>query len=94
MGGDFQYQAAEINFANSDKLIRAFENHTELKLIYSTPSCYLKAVYEAQPELVTKTDDFFPYGSANNSYWAGYFTSRQNFKRFERISHNTLQVRT
>ncbi|XP_050297666.1 lysosomal alpha-mannosidase-like [Anthonomus grandis grandis] len=92
MGGDFQYQAAEINFQNSDKLIRAFENHTEIKLLYSTPSCYLKEVYKIKPSLVTKTDDFFPYGSADHTYWAGYFTSRQNFKRFERISHNVLQV--
>ncbi|ERL87070.1 hypothetical protein D910_04471 [Dendroctonus ponderosae] len=92
MGGDFQYQAAEINFQNSDKLIKAFEHHEDIKLIYSTPSCYLKAVYEAQPTLQVKTDDFFPYGSADHSYWAGYFTSRPNFKRFERTSHNVLQV--
>lgn len=110
MGGDFQYQAAEINFENSDKLIkydlskldawscllcdifRAFQNDEQIKLLYSTPSCYLKAVYESQPKLQVKTDDFFPYGSADHSYWAGYFTSRPNYKRLERITLNTLQV--
>ncbi|KAL1490679.1 hypothetical protein ABEB36_013334 [Hypothenemus hampei] len=92
MGGDFQYQAADINFENTDKLIKAFENNKEVKLLYSTPSCYLKAVYDSKPELEKKTDDFFPYGNDEHSYWAGYFTSRPNYKRLERQSHHVLQV--
>ncbi|XP_066143340.1 lysosomal alpha-mannosidase-like [Euwallacea fornicatus] len=92
MGGDFQYQLAENNFENTDKLIKALEDHSEVKLIYSTPSCYLKALYGAEPELETKTDDFFPYSSGQHTFWTGYFSSRPNYKRLERISLNTLQV--
>ncbi|KAL1490680.1 hypothetical protein ABEB36_013335 [Hypothenemus hampei] len=92
MGGDFYYQAAELNFRNSDKLIKAFQNNTEVNLLYSTPSCYLNAVYQSQPVLETKTDDFLPYSNADDTFWVGYFTSRPNFKYFERVSHNILQV--
>lgn len=63
-----------------------------MNVFYSTPSCYLKSVYEANPELKLKIDDFFPYGSDDHSYWSGYFTSRPNSKRFERQSHNFLQT--
>ncbi|XP_066143719.1 lysosomal alpha-mannosidase-like [Euwallacea fornicatus] len=91
MGGDFYYQAADINFSNSDRLIKAFENHPDIKLIYSTPSCYLQAVYEAKPEMTTKTDDFLPYSNDDDTYWVGFYSSKPNFKLYERISHNVLQ---
>ncbi|XP_049819511.1 lysosomal alpha-mannosidase-like isoform X2 [Aethina tumida] len=92
MGGDFQYQAAEMQFLNMDKLIKIFENNSDINVIYSTPSCYLKAVYDANPTLKLKTDDFFPYGNSDHEYWAGYFTSRPNSKRFERTGNNILQA--
>ena len=38
----------------------------------------------------TKTDDFFPYADAENSYWTGYFTSRTAFKRLERVASSFL----
>ncbi|KAJ8967857.1 hypothetical protein NQ314_002606 [Rhamnusium bicolor] len=47
----------------------------------------------SQPALKLKTDDFFPYSSDALSFWTGYFTSRPNSKRFERIGHNILQKR-
>lgn len=33
-----------------------------------------------------------PYASASNSYWTGYYTSRPNSKRLERMGNNLLQV--
>ncbi|CAH0546121.1 unnamed protein product [Brassicogethes aeneus] len=92
MGGDFQYQSAEMLYMNMDRLIKIFKNHTEINVIYSTPSCYLKAVNDAKPNLTLKTDDFFPYGNSDHEYWAGYFTSRPNSKRFERVGNNILQA--
>ncbi|KAJ8970122.1 hypothetical protein NQ317_003840 [Molorchus minor] len=92
MGEDFQYEAAEMYYTNMDKFIKAFQNHEELNVIYSTPSCYIQAVHEAQPDLQLKTDDFFPYSNDAHSFWTGYFTSRPNSKRFERTGHNILQV--
>lgn len=66
----------------------------DINVIYSTPSCYAKAVNEAAADLAfpVKTDDFFPYASGSHSYWTGYFTSRPNSKRFERQGNNMLQV--
>ncbi|XP_074026193.1 lysosomal alpha-mannosidase isoform X2 [Leptinotarsa decemlineata] len=92
MGGDFQYQAAETNYINMDRFIKGFADHKEVNVIYSTPSCYLRAVNKAKPTLTLKTDDFFPYSNSNHSFWAGYFTSRPNSKRFERVGHNILQA--
>ncbi|XP_056631266.1 lysosomal alpha-mannosidase-like [Diorhabda sublineata] len=96
MGGDFQYEAASKNYINMDRFIKAFANHTELNVIYSTPSCYVEAVNNAMKNssssLTLKEDDFFPYSDSNHSFWTGYFSSRPNSKRFERIGHNVLQV--
>lgn len=64
--------------------------------MYSTPSCYIKAVHdEAQTmalEWQVKTDDFFPYASDDHSFWTGYYTSRPTLKRYERMGNNFLQV--
>lgn len=67
---------------------------SNLNLIYSTPSCYVKAVHDSNKdrEWPVKTDDFFPYGSDPHSFWTGYFTSRPTLKRFERMGNNFLQV--
>lgn len=40
----------------------------------------------------TKTDDFFPYSDCPHCFWAGYFTSRSAFKRFERVSSSFLMA--
>lgn len=78
MGGDFHYEAAAHNFKNLDKLIAYMNEATEetgIHLLYSTPSCYAKALNKDGDgadveEWRTKTDDFFPYcdeGSAHTS---------------------------
>jgi lysosomal alpha-mannosidase len=96
MGGDFQYQSAEKNFVNMDKLISGFQGNDQINLIYSTPSCYIQAVNDEAAskniEFTVKTDDFFPYASESHCYWTGYFTSRPNAKRFERTTNNILQA--
>lgn len=65
-------------------------------MIYSTPSCYVKAVNDEATskniEFALKTDNFFPYGSDSHCYWTGYFTSRPNSKRLERVANNVLQI--
>lgn len=69
----------------------------EVNIIYSTPSCYAKAVRDIVEadniDLTVKTDDFFPYADSINSVWSGYFTSRPTSKRFERFANNLHQVR-
>nr|CAD7590765.1 unnamed protein product [Timema genevievae] len=94
MGEDFHYQDAHLWFKNLDKLINYVnaKQDSNLNLVYSTPSCYLKAVNDANLTWPTKNDDFFPYASDPNSYWTGYFTSRPTIKRFERVGNNFLQV--
>jgi lysosomal alpha-mannosidase len=96
MGTDFQFQSAEKNFINMDRMIAGFKDNDRYNVIYSTPSCYIKAVNEAAAaqdvEFTVKTDDYFPYASDTHTYWAGYFTSRPNLKRNERLGNNLLQA--
>ncbi|XP_017042898.2 lysosomal alpha-mannosidase isoform X1 [Drosophila ficusphila] len=96
MGGDFTYQAAQVYYKNLDKLIRYANerqaNGSNINLIYSTPSCYLKSLHDAGITWPTKSDDFFPYASDPHAYWTGYFTSRPTLKRFERDGNHFLQV--
>ncbi|XP_017786052.1 PREDICTED: lysosomal alpha-mannosidase isoform X1 [Nicrophorus vespilloides] len=100
MGGDFTYMDANFWFKNIDKLIsygnELQKNGSKYNLIYSTPSCYLKAVHDEGEkrnlQWKVKTDDFFPYASDPNAYWTGYFTSRPTIKRFERVGNNFLQI--
>ncbi|XP_039762685.1 lysosomal alpha-mannosidase-like isoform X1 [Pararge aegeria] len=97
MGGDFTYQNADMWYKNLDKLIeytniKAAKDGLNIKLFYSTPDCYLKAVKDANPILPTKQDDFFPYASDPTAYWTGYFTSRPTTKYFERQGNAYLQM--
>ncbi|XP_068150676.1 lysosomal alpha-mannosidase-like [Drosophila tropicalis] len=96
MGDDFQYENAEVNFKNMDKLIKYVNaRQTEgsrVHLLYSTPGCYLKALHQLEQTWPNKTQDFFPYSSDSHAYWTGYFTSRPTQKRFERDGNHFLQV--
>ncbi|KAA0187892.1 putative Lysosomal alpha-mannosidase [Fasciolopsis buskii] len=99
MGCDFTYENANINFKNTDKLIRYVNNEqsrgSDVNLLYSTPQCYTKAVNQAfvkKREIERRRGDFFPYASGPNSYWTGYFTSRPGLKRFVRDASNLLTM--
>ncbi|XP_035775636.1 lysosomal alpha-mannosidase-like [Anopheles albimanus] len=96
MGDDFNYMNAVMNFKNMDKLIKYTNARqsegSKINALYSTPSCYLKAVHDANIEWPTKSDDFFPYESDYHSFWTGYYTSRPTQKRYEREGNHFLQV--
>ena len=53
-----------------DKLIK-YVNGADvgLNLIYSTPSCYLKAKNDELDELEEVVDDFFPYADGPHMFW-------------------------
>ena len=97
----FQYQNANQYYKNLDKLIKYINERTPetgIEAVYSTPSCYIKGLYEEfitnypNFEWSTKDDDFFPYASGAHSYWTGFFTSRPTLKYMERQHNNLLQV--
>ncbi|KAF9804995.1 hypothetical protein SFRURICE_015943 [Spodoptera frugiperda] len=101
MGGDFTYQSAANWFMNMDKLINHVNTHpanlSDINIFYSTPSCYLKAIYlygRRDKAVYTEKDDQLPYGSDSMTYWTGYYTSRPSLKYFARRAHVFLQVRT
>ena len=97
-GEDFNYMNANMWFKNMDKLRNFFNKNSSygLNILYSTPSCYLKAVHDAAEAAgqtwTTKTDDFFPYASDPHAYWTGYFTSRPALKGMIRQANSLLQA--
>ncbi|KAF0293557.1 Lysosomal alpha-mannosidase [Amphibalanus amphitrite] len=98
MGDDFNYQAAHMWFKNLDKLIkyvnaRQAEGET-VNLLYSTPSCYLKALHDSGLTWPSYQDDFVPYASDPWAYWTGYFTSRAAQKGYIRKSNNVCKQLT
>ncbi|CAM4947282.1 unnamed protein product [Rotaria socialis] len=96
MGSDFHYENANEWFKNLEKLIKHVNakqaNGSDVNLLYSTPTCYLYALNNANKTWTTKTDDFFPISYSEHGLWNGYFTSRPALKRYERHSNNILQV--
>ncbi|KAL3525252.1 hypothetical protein ACH5RR_013624 [Cinchona calisaya] len=85
MGDDFQYQYAESWFKQMDKLIHYVNKDGRVNALYSTPSIYVDAKYAANASWPLKTEDYFPYATAADSYFTGYFTSRPAFKRYVRM---------
>jgi lysosomal alpha-mannosidase len=57
-------------YKNMDKLIK-YVNGADvgLNLIYSTPSCYLKAKNDELDDLEEVVDDFFPYADGPHMFW-------------------------
>lgn len=95
MGMDFYFRDAKKWYHNLDKLIQAvneLEPVENVRIFYSTPSCYLKSLHESRRRWPTKLDDFFPYADAFNTYWTGYFTSRPSLKYHIRYANNILQA--
>ncbi|XP_069364230.1 lysosomal alpha-mannosidase-like [Maniola hyperantus] len=97
MGQRHGYFDAKIWFNNIDTLIqkfneRTYQNNEKMHAIYSMPACFLKAVYEENPILETKQDDFFPYAYKKNTYTTGMYTTRPTFKYLVRESNIFLQI--
>lgn len=107
MGCDFTYENANLNYINLDRLIEQVNANQErikasggkfrtgkpVNLLYSSPTCYTKAVNEAFKKMGSipeRDGDFFPYASAANTYWTGFFTSRPTQKRMVREASSLL----
>ena len=77
-----------------DKIRNYFNKNQDkfgINILYSTPSCYLKSLNDAEKTWPRKTDDFFPYASDPHAYWTGYFTSRASLKGMIRSANSLLQ---
>ncbi|XP_023214227.1 lysosomal alpha-mannosidase-like, partial [Centruroides sculpturatus] len=96
MGMDFHYRDADRWFRNLDKLMAFINNLQEsgsnINIFYSTPSCYLHSLNQANLTWPTFTEDFFPYASDPDAYWTGYYSSKPAIKRFTRYSNGFLQA--
>lgn len=62
-----------------------------VNILYSNLTYYTELKKQEGLTWTLKTDDFFPYASADHDFWVGYFTSRPALKRFVRVSNTLLQ---
>eukprot|EP01088_Endostelium_zonatum_P015287 TRINITY_DN367_c0_g1_i1.p1 TRINITY_DN367_c0_g1~~TRINITY_DN367_c0_g1_i1.p1 ORF type:complete len:994 (-),score=215.51 TRINITY_DN367_c0_g1_i1:47-2986(-) len=95
-GCDFQFQDADINFKNMDRLMDYINENTAkygAKIFYSTPSTYLEYVH-GQSEITwpLNTHDYFPYRDGPYSVWSGYFSSRSALKGYVRTRSSVVTV--
>uniref|UniRef100_A0A0B7AW15 Alpha-mannosidase n=1 Tax=Arion vulgaris TaxID=1028688 RepID=A0A0B7AW15_9EUPU len=95
MGSDFNYVQAHMFFKEMDKLIEYVNARqavgSNINLLYSTPSCYLKQLNNDNRTWTTKEDDFFPYADNPHAFWTGYFTSRAALKHYVRVVNSYYQ---
>ncbi|ETI47384.1 hypothetical protein F443_08394 [Phytophthora nicotianae P1569] len=91
MGCDFQFDNSLRWFKNMDKIIHYVNQDGRVNVLYSNLSYYTDLKREEGLSWSVKTDDFFPYGSAQDDYWSGFFTSRPTLKRFARVANTLLQ---
>ena len=88
MGRDYDYGNALPWFLNIDKLKDFLNSNYDVNVVYSSPACYAKAIYDQHhvewhvPELPTKADDFLPIAQASGAFETGLFTSRPGLKGY------------
>mmetsp|Transcript_29052 Transcript_29052/g.54827 ORF Transcript_29052/g.54827 Transcript_29052/m.54827 type:complete len:1069 (-) Transcript_29052:93-3299(-) len=108
MGSDFQYENSEAWFRNLDSVIKNVNEYAkkglieadpnarfgDIKVFYSNPEQYTRSKHKDNGDLKweVKTDDFFPYSDCEQCFWTGYFTSRAELKKWERVGSSFLQT--
>lgn len=96
MGDDFRFQNAKQYFKSSAAMIDFYNEHigkhSNIELVFSTPSMYIDAVFAEGLTWPTKYDDMFPYADNDQSYWTGFYSSRANSKEYIRRAEHTLMA--
>ncbi|EAS02490.2 glycoside hydrolase family 38 amine-terminal domain protein (macronuclear) [Tetrahymena thermophila SB210] len=95
MGEDFAYSRANVWYESMDMLIEYINSRSDqynMKILYSTPSNYLKELQKQNESYPVNKYDFFPYADKSNAFWTGYFTSRPSIKGFTKDSGRYLQA--
>lgn len=86
-GCDFQHIDASTSFALMDDVLTEINNNPDLYGIYglySTPQQYIDAVKNLDYSWPVNKFDYFLDSDNGHAYWSGYFSSRAEYKRFER----------
>lgn len=89
-GCDFEHIDAHQSFSLMDEILSAINSDPSLGVhaFYSTPQTYLDAVASLNYSWPTNDYDYFLDSDNGHAYWSGYFSSRAEYKRFERFLMN------
>jgi len=97
-GGDFRWMNAFANFQSLDRLIKYVnEKYGDKWFVkYSTPSDYIDGLASQNVVWPTRYQDMFPYSTGPQDVWAGFYTSRANYKSYVRkgshVTHASNQL--
>ena len=98
-GCDFAHDFAWQDYPVMDQVIAEINSKPDtygMELLYSTPRRYIKELQTFDNEVWPENhDDYFVYADNNHSYWSGYFTSRAEYKGYERwlmASHRAAET--
>lgn len=67
-------------------------NYPGYKVIYSTPSKFLEALFVERKQFAVYYDDMFPYTEEGLSYWGGYYSSRPWIKQSVKTMSQTFHA--
>ncbi|XP_064486675.1 lysosomal alpha-mannosidase-like isoform X2 [Ornithodoros turicata] len=94
-GGDLAFRSASEVFDHLDAAIDAANGKGRPRLLqhhYSTPACYVKALYGLNRTWTVFGGDFFPYTDHPARTWTGFYTSRPALKYMTRYANGFLQA--
>jgi lysosomal alpha-mannosidase len=90
-GCDVGHQNAVEDYGLMDQVIAYINaNYATygIDMFYSSPQKYVKAVQAMDYTWPVNHYDYFPYADGTASYWTGFFSSRAEYKGFERFLMN------
>ena len=92
-GDDFWFSNAHVTFKNLETTINYFNaKYDDITLLYSTPSEYINALKQEKVQWPVRYDDMFPYADQSEDYWTGYFSSRADAKKQDRLTQANLHA--
>ncbi|XP_064486646.1 lysosomal alpha-mannosidase-like isoform X2 [Ornithodoros turicata] len=97
IGDDMSFQRAHKWFEQVDYTVNAINTaakqwNYKARAYYSTPACYMAALYQANMSWPVRRGDLFPFGDHEHRYWTGFYTSRPNLKFYARYANGFLQA--
>lgn len=87
-GCDFAHDFAHQDYQLMDAIITGINGNPDkygMELFYSSPRRYVNKISSFTNDVWPENHyDYFVYADGNNAYWSGYFTSRAEYKGWER----------
>ena len=93
VGAHVNFMDAELYYSQLDQIIARFNRlNADILMTHSTLSFFNELVEFHQQEMPVNYFDMMPIGDAQNNYFTGLFSSRENHKAFIRSAGQALSA--